>query len=73
MPTTLHNPGWSELMGELEHAGNVSDDTELLFYFVGHSVSSGENDINLILGLDQEKRDRYCSLNWFLVACTRFG
>jgi hypothetical protein len=52
MPTILHNPGWSQLSGELEHAWKVSADTDLLFYFVGHSVSSGENDLNLILGLD---------------------
>jgi hypothetical protein len=67
-PPVFHNPTATELMSQLESASKIEDDTELLFYFVGHSVSSAENDIKLILGLTPEGEDRSCSLSWLLQA-----
>jgi hypothetical protein len=66
MPTILHNPMVRDLIDELTSASKVTDDTELLFYFLGHSVSVGENDIRLILGLGADEEDRSCSLTWLL-------
>jgi len=65
-PPILHNPTTTDLIDHLVGASRVTSDTELLFYFVGHSVSSGEGDIRLILGVDQQKLDRYCTLSWLL-------
>jgi hypothetical protein len=62
MPAILHNPETSD--GHLVEMPKATNETELLFYFVGHSVSSGEDDIRLILGLDQEQQERTCSLSW---------
>jgi hypothetical protein len=67
-PSVFHNPTATELMSQLEAASRVEDDTELIFYFVGHSVSAAENDIKLILGLTPEGEDRSCSLSWLLHA-----
>jgi hypothetical protein len=44
----------------------LTEDTELLLYFVGHSVSAGENDIKLILGTDANDENRLYSLRLLL-------
>jgi hypothetical protein len=66
MPAILHNPETSKLVGHLVEVSRATSETELLFYFVGHSVSSGEDDIRLVLGLDQQNQERTCSLSWLL-------
>jgi hypothetical protein len=48
MPAILHNPETSELVRHLEEARKITKETELLFYFVGHSVSLGEDDIRFL-------------------------
>lgn len=55
-------------MAQLEGASRIEAETELLLYFLGHSVSFAENDIKLILGLSHEGEDRSCSLMWLLQA-----
>ncbi len=66
MPVPLHNPKSSELLSQLEDAQGLTADTELLVYFVGHSVSDGENDLKLILGASAEGKDRTVTLSWLL-------
>lgn len=66
MPIPLRNPTKAELVEQLEGAREVSNETELLLYFIGHSVSVGETDIRLILGVDDEGTDRTASLTWLL-------
>lgn len=62
VPVPLHTPRAAEIYAQLEEAQGLSPDTELLLYFVGHSVSSGENDILLTLSVDPQGRDRTISL-----------
>jgi hypothetical protein len=50
----------------LEDAAGLTADTELLIYFVGHSVSVGDSDLGLILGLTADGADRPLSLSWLL-------
>ncbi len=66
LPTPLHNPKSSELLSQLEDARGLTVDTELLVYFVGHSISDGENDLKLILGAGAEGADRAVPLSWLL-------
>lgn len=66
LPTILSNPLVRDLFAELENPINVTADTELLVYFVGHSVSAGDQDIRLILGMDDKGEDRSFSFKLFL-------
>ncbi len=58
VPEPLHNPEYSTIVSEVENASGVSADTELLFFFVGHSVSYGADDVKLILGTTKDGEDR---------------
>lgn len=68
LPQPLHNPKASEVISQLEDAVGLTAETELLLYFLGHSVSDGETDLKLILGLGPEGLDRTVSLSWILNA-----
>jgi hypothetical protein len=65
-PEPLHNPKSSELLTQFEDAAGLTSDTELLVYFLGHSVSDGATDLKLILGIGPEGLDRTISLSWLL-------
>lgn len=67
-PTALHNPRSSEIITQLEDGIGLTNETELLVYFLGHSISDGENDLKLILGIGPEGADRTISLSWLLNA-----
>jgi len=51
-PVPRLNPTRGELLGELADHRRTSADTELLFHFLGHSVSRGADDIDLILKVE---------------------
>lgn len=68
MPVPLHTPRAADLIAQLDDGQALSADTELLIYFVGHSVSSGENDVQLILGIDTHGRERFIALSSLLRA-----
>jgi hypothetical protein len=64
MPKPIHNPKLSDVIDQLRTADGVNADTELLIHFVGHSISVGEDDIDLILGTNKKGGDdRYCRLS----------
>ena len=63
-PVPLLNPRSAEIIEQLDEAKGLSGDTELLVYFIGHSISDGENDLKLILGTGAEGADRTISLSW---------
>ncbi|WP_299639974.1 caspase family protein [Devosia sp.] len=65
-PTPLQNPTKAEIVAQLEGASGISNDTELLIFFVGHSVSEGADDIQLILGQSKDGNDRTIQLRWLL-------
>ncbi|MEO1526572.1 MAG: hypothetical protein AAFX06_14140, partial [Planctomycetota bacterium] len=62
-PEILHNPEVAELTRVLENSKDITANTELMFYFVGHSTAVGNSDIELILGLNQDKNDRTYKLS----------
>jgi hypothetical protein len=72
-PKSVANPHASALMRILEQATDITTDTELLLYFLGHSNPSGENDLQLILGLNADKGDRVCTLSWLLSTIREAG
>ena len=57
MPKPVHNPKLSDLVDQIVTADSVNADTELLIHFVGHSISVGEDDIDLILGMNKKGGD----------------
>lgn len=63
-PVPFHNPAVADLITQLEGAQDLTNETELLLYFVGHSVSSGEQDIEFILKTDTKGEDRRVSLDY---------
>lgn len=65
-PVVLSNPTMTQLIGALESPSKITNDSELLFYFVGHSASVGDNDIRLILGVNEQGEDRSCLLSLLL-------
>jgi hypothetical protein len=65
-PKSIANADRSALMRVLEQAAEISGNTELLLYFLGHSTALGENDLQLVLGINADGRDRVCSLSWLL-------
>ncbi len=65
-PSPLLNPRSTDIIEQLDEAKGLSADTELLIYFVGHSISDGETDLKLILGTNGEGLDRTVSLSWLL-------
>lgn len=62
-PEPLHNPLTSDLLAQVMESRRVRDDTELLFHFVGHSTSVGDDDIALILSLDEDGENRVVRLS----------
>lgn len=65
-PTPLANPSRGELLAAIHEGRNLGPDTELLFYFVGHSVSSGNHDVELILQTDEAGENRTVKLDFLL-------
>jgi hypothetical protein len=63
MPEPLHNPSKSDLFAHIMESRRVRNDTELLFHFVGHSTSVGDDDIALILSLDEDGENRVVRLS----------
>lgn len=64
MPIPLHHPTRAELVDLFDGAEAITSETELLLFFVGHSVSEGTHDIHLILGVGKDGEDRTVSLSW---------
>ena len=66
-PLALKNPSRTDLLRHLEEdSRGITPDTEVLLFFLGHSVSVGENDVRLILGTDEDDEDRLISLSWLI-------
>lgn len=65
-PEIIQHPERSLLTNIFERAGKITQDTELLIYFLGHSTALGENDLSLILRLNEQGEDIKCSLQWLL-------
>ena len=66
-PDTLISPERAQLTSLFDSARDITDETELVVYFLGHSTAHGENDLQLILGVNQEGHDRTCTLEWLLM------
>jgi hypothetical protein len=66
LPVPVHNPTLSELVAHFEHAQSVSDETELLFYFLGHSTALGPDDLRLTIGTSDKGEDRHWNLSSLL-------
>jgi hypothetical protein len=62
----FHNPILSDLIEHTENAESVGDETELLLYFVGHSTRLGDDDLEIILGVDKSGENRRASLKMLL-------
>jgi hypothetical protein len=63
LPEPIHNPTVGQLTTLLtDKAKRITAASELLIYFVGHSVSEGNNDIRLILGNDEDGNELKLSL-----------
>jgi hypothetical protein len=53
----LENPTLAELTGVLrDQTSDITPSTQLLIYYVGHSVPEGDQDIRLSLNKKEEKR-----------------
>jgi hypothetical protein len=65
-PDILINPKLESLTAIFARASQITNDTELLLFFVGHSTAFGEDDLRLILGLSEKGEERYCNLSWLL-------
>ncbi|TPL07897.1 hypothetical protein FJ938_09850 [Mesorhizobium sp. B2-4-14] len=65
-PAALENPSRADIISQFDNASDISDNTELLVYFVGHSVSEGTDDIRLILDVDKDGNNRFIQLRWLL-------
>ncbi|RTM00951.1 MAG: hypothetical protein EKK31_22160 [Hyphomicrobiales bacterium] len=65
-PAALENPSRADIVAQLDNSSNISGDTELLVYFVGHSVSEGPDDIRLIVDVDKDGNNRSIQLRWLL-------
>lgn len=66
-PQTLQNPNKADLLRHLdEDSRGITPDTEVLLFFLGHSVSVGEQDVRLILGMGENDEDRWVSLSWLI-------
>lgn len=65
-PLPLLSPRRSEIINRLEDARDIQPETELFLYFVGHSVSAGQHDLNLILGTGEDGKDRILGLSMLL-------
>lgn len=57
-PVPLTNPRRSQIIEMIDDASRITNDTELLLYFVGHSVTAGEDDLSLILSVAEDGTDR---------------
>jgi hypothetical protein len=67
LPDPIHNPTVGQLTTLLtDKAKRITVSSELLIYFVGHSVSEGHNDIKLILGNDDDGNELKLSLAFVL-------
>lgn len=74
MPVPLHTPTRAQVVEHLDNARRVrKDDSELLVYFVGHSVVSGAHELELILGVDQDGEDKTMTLTNLLQEARRAG
>ncbi|ESX00685.1 hypothetical protein X769_22585 [Mesorhizobium sp. LSJC268A00] len=71
LPVPLQHPTRADLIHQFDGAQGVTDDTELFLFFLGHSVSEGNNDIRLILGVDKGGEDRTVSLSWLFKTVNR--
>jgi hypothetical protein len=65
-PDILHNPELAALVAIFENANDISSETELLFYFLGHSTALKDNDLLMTLGLNEQGEDRSCPLKLIL-------
>ncbi|MBX9646721.1 MAG: caspase family protein [Xanthobacteraceae bacterium] len=65
-PTALHNPTRTGLLTQFMDPVRVTEETELLFYFVGHSTSVGDDDVALILSTDENGADSTVKLSTLL-------
>jgi hypothetical protein len=66
-PLALKNPSRTDLLRHLdEDSRRITSETEVVLFFLGHSVSVGENDVRLILGTDDNDEDRSISLSWLI-------
>lgn len=52
MPVPKLNPSRGQLLAELADYRRVTHDTEVVFHFLGHSVSRGAEDLELILKVE---------------------
>lgn len=74
MPVPLLTPTRAQVVEHLDNARRVrKGDSELLVYFVGHSVKSGAHELELILGLDQDGEDKTMTLTNLLEEARRAG
>jgi hypothetical protein len=67
-PAPLLNPARSDVTRELfDIAADISTETELLIYFLGHSLTDGVDDVRLILGTSENgETNRFLSLQRLL-------
>jgi len=66
IPKPLHNPTIAELTSQFEKADNLSNNTELLIYYLGDSVACDNNDIELSLGESKDGNRRSYKFSTFL-------
>lgn len=62
-PSILTNVTFADFSREFDGVAQITSETEFLFYFVGHSVSYGENDIKLILSVGKDGQECTISLS----------
>jgi hypothetical protein len=63
----LISPDRAQLTSLFDERREITDDTEFLVYFLGHSTAHAENDLRLILGIDENGEDKSCILTWLLM------
>ncbi len=63
----LISPDRAQITSLLDEHREITDDTEFLVYFLGHSTAHAENDLRLILGIDENGEDKTCNLTWLLM------
>lgn len=63
----LISPDRAQLTLLFDSARDITDETELLVYFLGHSTAHGENDLQLVLRVNEDGLDKTCDLEWFLM------
>jgi len=66
LPKPMSNPRRADIVEHLDTARGITRDTEVLVYFVGHSVSLGSDDLGLVLGVDENGVDRVLALSKLL-------